>query len=284
MASHKFITWEDAVSWLIEQPDKQDIVMECYYDSPLSAAADRYWKSGEWQAVRAYLPKTKGTALDVGAGRGITSFALAKDGWQVTALEPDPSNLVGVGAIRSLFKETALPVNIVQEFGEQLPFPEATFDLVLARQVLHHARDLPQLCREVSRVLKPGGTFLGLRDHVLYRKSDLQEFLNNHPLHNLYGGENAYLISEYLNALTSAPLRVDKVLRSFQTPIHYDRSARMQIGNKISGRLAKWPLMKPVSGLMRREAFLNPALAIASRFDRRPGAAASFICRKAGTG
>jgi SAM-dependent methyltransferase len=284
MAPKKFITWEDAVSWLIEQPDKQDIVQECYYDSPLSAAADRYWKSGEWQAVRDYLPKTKGAALDVGAGRGINSFALAKDGWQVTALEPDPSNLVGAGAIRSLFAEAALPINIAQEFGEQLPFPDATFDLVLARQVLHHARDLPQLCREVSRVLKPGGIFLGLRDHVLHRKSDLEKFLNNHPLHNLYGGENAYLLSEYLDALTRAPLRVDKVLRSFQTAIHYDEHARKRIGKKLGDRIAKLPLMKPVAGLLEKEVVLNPVLAIASHFDRRPGASASFICHKERTG
>jgi SAM-dependent methyltransferase len=280
MAPKQFITWEDAVSWLIKQPDKRDIVLDCYYDSPLSAAADRYWKSGEWQAVRSYLPKKKAAALDVGAGRGITSFALAKDGWQVTALEPDPSNLVGVGAIRSLFQETNLPINVAQEFGEQLPFADATFDLVLARQVLHHARDLPQLCREVSRVLKPGGTFLGLRDHVLYRKSDLEEFLNDHPLHNLYGGENAYLITEYLDALTAAPLRVDKVLRSFQTAIHYDAQAKIEIGKKMGMRIAKWPLMKPVAGLLTREFVLNPLLAVASRFDRRPGAAASFICHK----
>src|SRR5579862_2301134 len=96
------LSWEDAVSWLRSQPDKAQLVLECYYDDPPLAAARRYYASGEWQAVRALLGTMRGRALDVGAGRGIASYALARDGFEVTALEPDPSELIGAGAIRAL--------------------------------------------------------------------------------------------------------------------------------------------------------------------------------------
>jgi SAM-dependent methyltransferase len=278
----KFISWEDAVAWLIEQPDKQDMVRECYYDPPLTASAERYWRSEEWSAVRPYLPTAKGAALDIGAGRGITTFAMTKDGWNVTALEPDPSNLVGVGAIKSLFQESGLKVSVVQEFGEGLPFPDNHFDLVFTRQVLHHARDLPQLCREISRVLKPGGTFIGIRDHVLHKKSDLEAFLQAHPLHNLYGGENAYLLQEYLDALRAAPLQVRKVLRSFETPIHYDTQSLIQVRSKLKDRLSRSFVLRPLGAILASKPVFESLIPLMSRFDRRPGAAVSFICYKPG--
>src|SRR5581483_10567570 len=177
------ITWEEAVQWLREQPDQQALVAACYFDDPLTEAATRFWASAEWKAITALLPTPRGAALDLGAGRGISAYALARDGWEVTALEPDPSCLVGAGAIRSLSKASGLSIGIVTEYSENLPFGDESFDLVNCRQVLHHARDLRQSLREIFRVLKRGGTMISTRDHVISRHEDLQLFLDSHPLH-----------------------------------------------------------------------------------------------------
>lgn len=42
----------------------------------------------------------------------------------------------------------------------QLPFPSESFDLVIANHVLFYCQDIPAVCQEVKRVLKPGGRFL----------------------------------------------------------------------------------------------------------------------------
>ena len=42
----------------------------------------------------------------------------------------------------------------------QLPFPDATFDLVVSMMVLEHVDRPPWFLREVARVLKPGGVFI----------------------------------------------------------------------------------------------------------------------------
>lgn len=217
----KFISWEDAVIWLKDQSEMRDLVRDAYYDDPLAAAADRFYESSEWLAVRALLAGLKTQeALDIGAGRGISSYALAKDGWKVSALEPDPSAVVGAGAIRQLFSVSGLQVKVIESSAESLPFEDNSFELVYTRQSLHHAHDVEAFCGEVNRVLRPGGTFLATREHVIDREADLQQFLDSHPLHILYGGEHAFTLGRYKSAMQAAGLRVTKIIATYDSDIN----------------------------------------------------------------
>ena len=270
------------MQWLRDQPDQQSLVKAAYYDDPLASSADRYWRSEEWVDIRSHLPKALGTALDVGAGRGIASFALAKEGFQVTALEPDNSALVGAQAIRALAAETGLSIKVTQEFSERLPFPDASFDLVFARAVLHHTSDLDAACREFSRVLKPGGRFLAVREHVLSRNEDLPRFLDLHPLHKLYGGENAFVLSRYSSALESAGFELQQCLAPLQSAInfapHTGQTLRAEIAQRFCGSLLSG-LARFVLGIPGVWRALLPLL---TRMDHRPGRLYSFVCIKRG--
>jgi len=240
------MTWEQAVLALRTQPGSHDLVQACFYDDPLLAAAKRYAASTEWAAVRALIGPVAGAALDIGAGRGISSFALARDGWAVTALEPDDSAVVGGRAIRQLAQDAQLPITVVQEWGEQLPFGDASFELVHCRQVLHHARDLRQLCSEVARVLKPGGRFVATREHVVSRQADVPAFQAAHPLHRLYGGENAFPLSEYLGAIGEAGIHVDTVLNPKESDINLYPETTANIKRRWAGKVfLPWPGLIP---------------------------------------
>lgn len=281
------MTWEQAVQWLRDQPDQQALVAACYFDDPLLAAAERFAASDEWQATLALLPvgTQPGAALDLGAGRGISSYALAKAGWSVSALEPDPSPLVGSGAIRALAQQAALPIRVIEDYGERLPFEDATFDLVHGRQVLHHARDLPQLMREVCRVLKPGGVFIATREHVLSRREDLSIFLQNHALHKFYGGEHAFLLAEYTDAITNAGLVLQKSLSYYESVINYFPLTRAQVRQivtaplaaRVGARLAQWWTDERRPAGRRRLAWW---VARSARTDHTPGRLYTFLARK----
>jgi len=231
------MSWEQAVLWLKAQPEHQELVQACFYDDPLLAAAERYYASTEWRAVRKLIGPVCGRALDVGSGRGISAFALAKDGWSTVALEPDHSDEVGAGAIRRLAAESHLSLKVVTDWGESLPFESASFDLVHCRQVLHHARDLRQLCREIARVLRTGGTMIATREHVISRAEDLPIFLHTHPLHHLYGGENAFRLEDYLTSLKDAGIQVTSVLNPFESDINLYPDSLQKLREKISHRL-----------------------------------------------
>ncbi|WP_282456625.1 methyltransferase domain-containing protein [Chitinophaga sedimenti] len=47
-----------------------------------------------------------------------------------------------------------------QGSGENLSFPDNSFDVVFCCDVLEHVTDLPKVVAEISRVLKPGGVFI----------------------------------------------------------------------------------------------------------------------------
>ncbi|MBR0744636.1 class I SAM-dependent methyltransferase [Bradyrhizobium japonicum] len=277
----KMLTWEDAVVWLREQPDQRQLVLDAYYDDPLTDAAERYFRSGEWQEIAKLLAGRSGRALDVGAGRGIASYALAREGFDVTALEPDGSAIVGAEAIRKLGRDAGLAIEVVQEFSEVLPFENGSFDVVFARAVLHHTRDLNAACREMFRVLRPGGVFLGLREHVISREEDLARFLEQHPLHRLYGGECAYPLSSYHAALEKAGFSRIEILTPLASAINlfpYTReSLRAAIVDRLSRRTPARPLFELLLG--RRRGF-DYLLSLAGRFDNRPGRLYSFVCYK----
>jgi SAM-dependent methyltransferase len=93
--------------------------------------------------------------LDLGCGGGHVTFNVAPMVKEVVAYDLSPEMLEVVGcaaAGRGLRNVTTR-----QGAVEKLPFPDASFDVVLSRFSAHHWRDLDAGLREAARVLRPGG-------------------------------------------------------------------------------------------------------------------------------
>lgn len=95
-------------------------------------------------------PLLRTDVLDVGAGTGIGSRALAGRGARVVAVEP------GEGMLRVLRGRSTARVHPVRGDGNGLPLRDGVFDLVAFAQSMHWT-DLTTAAAEAFRVLKPGG-------------------------------------------------------------------------------------------------------------------------------
>ena len=165
--------------------------------------------------------------------------------------------------------------------SSRLPFNDGEFDVIFARAVLHHMKGLDAGCAELARVLKPGGVLLAIREHVISRLEDLPAFLDSHPLHSLYGGENAYLLSRYRNALESAGFLVVRQLSPLSSPINYYPQTKESLRQELVTRVGRIP---GLGLLMDRALRLDTLSHLAFRFvtliDNRPGRLYSFVCNK----
>lgn len=100
------------------------------------------------------------TILDVGCGGGRTIRTLAEMASAGKVCGIDYSNAsVAVARSTNARAIEAGRVDIRQGTVSQLPYADATFDVVTAVETHYYWPDLVNDLREVRRVLKPGGTF-----------------------------------------------------------------------------------------------------------------------------
>jgi SAM-dependent methyltransferase len=95
--------------------------------------------------------------LDVGCGDAALAVALAKRGAIVTGVDADPRMLA---AGRARAEASGVAVQLLQGDVRALPFPDGSFDLVLAVTVLCFANDAARAVGEMGRVLRPTGWLL----------------------------------------------------------------------------------------------------------------------------
>lgn len=89
--------------------------------------------------------------LDVGCGAGFISNKLAEEGYRLTGIDQSASSL------RVAERHASKEVRYVQADAMALPFPAASFDVVLLLDVLEHVEDPAAVIAEAVRVLKDGG-------------------------------------------------------------------------------------------------------------------------------
>jgi SAM-dependent methyltransferase len=104
-------------------------------------------------AVAAALDGVDGSrALDLGAGTGLLTAALAAWPLDLTAVDPDPQML-------AVLARRLPPVAACAGPAERIPAPDAAFDAVFAGQAFHWF-SRPAADREIARVLRPGGVLV----------------------------------------------------------------------------------------------------------------------------
>ena len=107
-------------------------------------------------ALRETLPLAPDMdVLDFGCGTGVLTVELCRWARRVTAVDRSPEALVQAAARAA--REGRDNVTFLEADLQALPVPEASFDLVVASQCLHHVESPAAVLREAARILRPGG-------------------------------------------------------------------------------------------------------------------------------
>jgi ubiquinone/menaquinone biosynthesis C-methylase UbiE len=281
------MSWEEAVRHWRTIPKEVQNVRDAYLDEDNLEAARRFEASDEFREVLSLLQGTckrmsPWDVLDIGAGNGIASYAFAKAGNKVYALEPDSSNDVGTGAIRRLKEDFFLNIEIFGSAAEKIPLPEQAVDVVYVRQALHHSYDLEKVLSEVHRVLRDGGCLLACREHVVDNDEQLKTFLDSHPLHKWYGGENALSLQVYMKSIQQSGLKIVNAFGPYDSVINVAPMSMEEMKGSLAMSTGLTWVNKFFVKLFEIEKIWFLCAWVLSRVSKTPGRLYSFLALKEG--
>lgn len=101
-----------------------------------------------------------GRIVDIGCGDGQISRLLARNGAEVTGVDPTWNQL-------TVAAERAGGVAYVRSGAAALPFADSSFDAAVACLVFEHIDDVDGAIAEVARIVRPGGRFSFFLNHPL---------------------------------------------------------------------------------------------------------------------
>jgi SAM-dependent methyltransferase len=102
--------------------------------------------------------------VELGCGTAFLSARLARWGARVVGVDPTPAQLE---TARRMQRETGLEFPLVEAFGEDVPLPDAAFDLVVSEYGASIWADPYRWIPEAARLLRGGGRLVFLLNSTL---------------------------------------------------------------------------------------------------------------------
>jgi 2-polyprenyl-3-methyl-5-hydroxy-6-metoxy-1,4-benzoquinol methylase len=140
----------------------EDVTRE-HYDR-LSATYEENWAYSpeflDWMTgciLRRLRIATGEVVADIGCGTGLYARRLAPSAALVVCVEPSARMLAQVPADERLIPVAASAEDLV---ARRVVLPQADFDAILLKEVVHHVRNSGAMVSGLSRLLRPGGRML----------------------------------------------------------------------------------------------------------------------------
>ena len=180
-----------------------------YFDRVAASFGDQLLPGRTWEGLcRALLqlaPRLR--YADLGVGDGMLTLMLAEVAEHVTAIDLSKEMLAQLSARARAKGMTNLET--VEGDIEALPLPDASHDVVVASQALHHAAQPDKCLREAFRILVPGGRIL-----VIDLLAHTEDWVREKLQHRILGFSEVELEA----LLTRAGFRKIEVLRAARDP------------------------------------------------------------------
>lgn len=181
--------------------------------------------------------------LDIATGGGHTALAFARHAREVVASDLTPAMLRA--AEQFIGGQGLANVRFELADAEDLPFADASFDVVTTRIAPHHFPRPQRYVHEVARVLRPGGRFL-LDDNMGPEDAELSAFMDRFERWRDPSHARAYTVGEWRGWIEAAGLAVEHVepLRAKRYDFA-DWAARMRMPETERAELERWLLAAP---------------------------------------
>lgn len=187
-----------------------------------------------------------GLVLEVGAGSGRDSAALARAGARVFLLDASEGALDLAARNPLLFRGRSL----IRADALRSPFPDRCFDVVFHQGLLEHFPDPAPLLRENRRVLKPGGILLVDVPQTFHPWTALKKALIRRDRW-FAGWETQYTPVSLERAVRAAGFEVVLTYGDWMNPSLAYRLLRHALG-RARVRLPPQPPRLPLLGKFRR--------------------------------
>lgn len=149
----------------------------------LEVERHRYQVYAPWMPEMMEFARHAGhDVLEIGAGIGTDHAQFAKNGARTVDLDLSSGHLA---LARRNFELRGLKGEFRHGDAENIPFPDASFDVVYSNGVIHHTPNTAAVIREISRVLRPGGRCI----IMVYAENSLHYWRELFYRIGHYGGE-----------------------------------------------------------------------------------------------
>lgn len=181
--------------------------------------------------------------LDIATGGGHTALAFAPHVSEVIATDLTAPMLQ---AAEAHARERGVSnVRFQWADAEDLPFPDASFDLVTTRIAPHHFPNPQRYVNEVARVLRPGGRFL-LNDSMVPDDPELDAFMNRFEQWRDPSHVRAHTCTTWYAWVEQAGLIIDyREPLSFKSLDFAQWTARMNMPDADRAALEAWLIAAP---------------------------------------
>ncbi|MBA3998024.1 MAG: hypothetical protein C0489_05645 [Candidatus Accumulibacter sp.] len=186
----------------------------------------RRWWNAYWQMYACLLDcgvRDK-RVLVVGCGFGDDALRLAKLGARVSAFDLSPDAL---SIARGLAAREGLAIDFGEMPAEAMRYGDASFDLIVARDILHHV-DIPAAMREIARVARPGAIFVvnEIYSHSwterIRRSPLVEKFLYPRLCRLIYGPGTPYITADERKLSEADLAEIKKPLQACLIEKHFN--------------------------------------------------------------
>ena len=131
-----------------------------YFDRVAATFGEQVLPGRTWEGLARALVQLapRGRYADLGIGDGLLTLMLSEVASQVTAVDISKEMLAQLRARAA--KQGVSNIETVEGEIEDLPLPDASYDVAVLSQALHHAVKPERALAEASRILVPGGRLL----------------------------------------------------------------------------------------------------------------------------